>query len=227
MLELRGYLDSYIVALRRLDLAGVTRLAQLLFAAWRGRHTVFLCGNGGSAANAAHMATDLTKLAAPPSGPRLRAVALGESVSSLSAVANDLAFEQVFAEQLRAFLSPNDLVIGLSTSGSSPNVLRAVEYANEAGGVTIGITGLRGQPLRSRVHHPLVVSSESVQSIEDATMVVGHMACLLARDLILASTGNARGLLRSGPAAQLPKSPPGRDAWDQAPQADPQPSDRA
>lgn len=190
MLDLPGYVDGYVAALRRLDLAAISRLAQLVFAAWRGRHTVFVCGNGGSAANAAHIATDLAKLTAPRRGPRLRAVALGESLSGLSAVANDESYDQVFAEQLRTFLSPNDLVIGLSTSGSSPNVLRAVEYANTAGAVTIGVTGLGGGTLRSRVHHPIVVASRSVQHIEDATMVIGHVLCLLVRDLVLAVGGD-------------------------------------
>jgi D-sedoheptulose 7-phosphate isomerase len=187
MLELGGYLDAYIAALRRLDQAAVKRMAQLVYSAWLGRHTVYLCGNGGNAANAAHFATDLVKLTAPPRGPRLRAVALGESLSGLTAVGNDIAFEEVFAEQLRAFVSPNDIVIGLSTSGSSPNVLRAIEYANEAEAVTFGITGLGGQKLQSCARYPLVIGSSSVQQIEDGTMVIGHLVCLIVRDLVRAS----------------------------------------
>lgn len=198
MLELGGYLDAYIATLRRLDQAGVKRMAQLVYAAWVGRHTVFLCGNGGNAANASHFATDLVKLTAPPRGPRLRAIALGESLSGLTAVGNDIAFEEIFAEQLRTFLSPNDIVIGLSTSGSSPNVLRAIEYANKAGAVTLGITGLGGQKLQSSVRYPLVVGSSSVQQIEDGTMVIGHLVCLIVRDLVRASTD---GRLEKAPPA--------------------------
>lgn len=199
-LDLKRYFDTYIATLRRIDHAAVGRMAHLVFAAWRGRHTVFVCGNGGNAANAAHLATDLVKLTAPPQGPRLRAISLGESLSGLTAVANDLAFDQVFSEQLRAFLSPNDLVIGLSTSGSSPNVLRAIEYANQAGAVTLGITGLGGHKLASCARYPLVVDSSSVQQIEDATMVVGHLVCLAVRDLILACGADRRGVMPRVPA---------------------------
>jgi D-sedoheptulose 7-phosphate isomerase len=199
----RAYIDGFVAVLRRIDQAAVKRLAFLVFSAWRGRHTVFLCGNGGNAANAAHFATDLTKLTAPPEGPRLRAVALGESLSGLTAVANDIAYEQVFAEQLRGFLSPHDLVIGLSTSGSSPNVLRAIEYANEAGAVTIGITGLDGHKLEASARYPLVIGSSSVQQIEDATMLIGHLVCLQVRDLVLASV-KARGDAGRDTPAQNP-----------------------
>jgi D-sedoheptulose 7-phosphate isomerase len=191
-LDLAQYFDSYIATLRRIDQAAVRQMSQLVYGAWVGRHTVFLCGNGGNAANAAHIATDLVKLTAPAHGPRLRAVALGESLSGLTAVGNDIAFDQIFSEQLRAFLSPHDIVIGLSTSGSSPNVLRAVEYANESGAVTMGITGLGGQKLQSCARLPIVVASSSVQQIEDATMLVGHLVCLLVRDLIAASVGARR-----------------------------------
>ena len=239
MLDLGQYFDAYFAVLRRVDHATIRRLAQIVFGAWQRRSTVFLCGNGGNSANAAHIATDLMKLTAPPSGPRLRALALGESLSGLSAVANDIAYEQVFAEQLRAFLSPNDVVIGLSTSGSSPNVLRAVEYATEVGAITAGITGFGGHKLESRVQCPLVVASKSVQQIEDATMLVGHLVCLVVRDLVLAAAAAdgrevsadyrlpARPLPVILPVTVTPSSPPGQPSdeqgsvptWNQAPVA--------
>jgi D-sedoheptulose 7-phosphate isomerase len=206
MLDLRQYFDSYIAVLRRVDHAAVRRMAQFVFAAWERRRTVFLCGNGGNSANAAHIAADLVKLTAPPRGPRLRAVALGESLAGLSAVANDIAYEEVFAEQLRAFLSPGDLVIGLSTSGSSPNVLRAVEHANQMGALTLGITGLKGAKLQACAQHPIVVASTSVQQIEDATMLVGHLVCLMVRDLVLAAVEEGRRVpgAREVPADLVP-----------------------
>jgi D-sedoheptulose 7-phosphate isomerase len=168
---------------------------------------VFLCGNGGNSTNAAHVAADLVKLTAPPRGHRLRAVALGESLSGLTAAANDISYEEIFAEQLRTFLSPHDLVIGLSTSGSSPNVLRAIEYGNQAGAVTVGVAGLGGQKLHSSARYPLVVGSSSVQQIEDATMLIGHLVCLLVRDLVLAYV-EARAAVAS---ATLSAAPP--DLW--------------
>jgi DNA-binding MurR/RpiR family transcriptional regulator len=82
------------------------------------------------------------------------------------------------------FVDPQDVVIGFSTSGSSPNVIRAIEYANSVGAMTIGITGRRGQQLGALAHRTLVVDSTSVQQIEDATMVVGHLVCLRVKELI-------------------------------------------
>lgn len=222
MLDLNAYCDNFVAVVRRLDEAAVKRMANLVYAAWRGRHTVFICGNGGNFANAAHFAADLVKLTAPPVGPRLRAVALGESLSGLTAVANDIAYDQVFAEQLRAFLSPNDLVIGLSTSGSSPNVLRAIEYANESGAVTFGITGLGGRKLQAAARYPLVVGSTSVQQIEDATMLVGHMVCLLVRDMVLASADTRRAVAHEIHATAEPEMRAGRSEMPGVPRHDPE-----
>ncbi len=178
------YVDEYVRVLRRLDSAMVERMAELLIGAWRSGASVLLCGNGGSAANASHIATDLTKLTAPAHGKRLRSMALNESPSCLTAIGNDIAFEEVFAEQLRTFCSRSDVVFGLSTSGSSPNVLRAVEYANSIGAVTLAITGQQGADLQRIARHTLMVDSSNVQHVEEATMAVGHMLCLRVRQAL-------------------------------------------
>jgi D-sedoheptulose 7-phosphate isomerase len=184
MFNLRVYLDDYVRVLQRPDWPSIEQVADVILRAWHEQRTVFLCGNGGSAASASHIAADLTKLTAPAFGPRLRAVSMTESTSALSAIANDVAYEQVFAEQLRAFCQPGDVVIGLSTSGASPNVLRAIEFANSIHATTVGITGAEGKKLTQIVKHPIVISSTSVQHIEDATMVLGHILCLRVRESI-------------------------------------------
>ncbi len=191
MLEIRKYVETYTSVLHALDIAAIEALARVIAGAWRDRRTVYFCGNGGSAANAAHIAADLMKLTAPSTGPRLRAVALGESLPGLTAAANDLAYRDIYAEQLKAFLEPGDIVVGLSTSGSSPNVLRALELAAEAGAITAGVTSTSGAALRARAQHVVLVASDSVQHIEDATMVTGHLLCLLVRDLIARQTAGA------------------------------------
>lgn len=184
MFNVERYLDEYAGVLSRLDNRIIEGFAQILAVAWRGNRTVFCCGNGGSAANAAHFVADLTKLTAPARGRRLRAVALTDNVSALSAIANDMCYDEIFAEQLRTFMSAGDVLVAFSTSGSSPNVLRAVEYADRAGAVTIAVTGRHGARLQGVARHGLVVHSESVQQIEDATMVVSHLLCLRTRELI-------------------------------------------
>ena len=200
MFNLQQYLTDYVRVLRHLDAVSIERVAEVLVGAWSAGRTVFLCGNGGSAASACHIAADLTKLTAPPHGARLRAVALTDSMSAISAIANDLAYEEVFAEQLRSFAQRHDVVIGLSTSGSSPNVLRAVDYANSIGAVTVGITGAGGKKLLETAHHAIVVDSTSVQQVEDATMVAGHVLCLRVKEAI--DSLQLRSLLRPAVAAQ-------------------------
>jgi D-sedoheptulose 7-phosphate isomerase len=138
--------------------------------------------------------TDLTKLTAPPEGPRLRALALTDSVPAISAIANDIAYQEVFAEQLRAFLQPGDVVIGFSTSGASPNVLRAIEQANSAGAVTVGVTGSGGTTLGRLARVTLYVNASSVQHIEDATMVVAHLLCLHVKARIERATSTDAGV---------------------------------
>jgi D-sedoheptulose 7-phosphate isomerase len=172
------YMQTYVKVLNFLDVGMIERMSDILVGAWRCRRTVYVCGNGGSAANASHFAADLTKLTAPPTGPRLRAVSLTESLSAISAIGNDLAYGEIFAEQLRASLDEGDVVMGFSTSGSSPNVLRAIEYANDAGGITLGVTGQGGHALKDRAQLTLVVPSDSVQHVEDATMVAAHILCI-------------------------------------------------
>ena len=183
-----AYLKQVASLFEGLD-AQTDRFVDALFKGFEEGRTIFLCGNGGSAANAAHIAADLMKLTAPPGGPRLRVLALGESLPGLTAAANDFAYEEAYAEQLKAFLEPGDVVIGLSTSGSSPNVLRTLEYAAAAGATTVGITSTDGAALRARVEHAVLVPSRSVQHVEDATMVVGHLLCLRVRDLITEGAG--------------------------------------
>jgi D-sedoheptulose 7-phosphate isomerase len=202
MFDTQQYVQGYMQVLKWLDTEVIDRMADILVDGWRNRRSVFICGNGGSAASACHFAADLTKLTAPPRGPRLKSVSLAESLSAISAIGNDLAYDEIFAEQLRSSLDEGDIVIGLSTSGSSPNVLRAIEYANEAGGITLGITGKRGQLLKQRAQLTLAVASDSVQHIEDATMVAAHLLCLKCKVQI------QREYERQQAAASLATRPP-------------------
>lgn len=205
MVDQQQYLTDYVRVLTHLEFASIERSVEVIVGAWLAQRTVFLCGNGGSAASACHLAADLTKLTAPRAGPRLRAMALTESMSAISAIANDLAYQEIFAEQLRAFGQTGDVVIGLSTSGSSPNVLRAVEYANSIGAFTIGVTGRGGRKLRELARHTIVVDSTSVQHVEDATMVVGHIVCLRVKGMLqhLSAQTLHRAVSGSGVAAAV------------------------
>jgi D-sedoheptulose 7-phosphate isomerase len=181
------YVAELTQALRLLDLQAVERLAQVLHHAYLRNRTVFCIGNGGSASTASHLAADLSKLTTRPGQARLRCMALVDSVAALTAAGNDFAYDDVFVEQLRTFMEPGDVVIGISTSGRSKNVLRAVEYANNCGGITVGITGADGDALRAITADSVSIASLSVQQIEDLTMVAGHMACLATRERCLST----------------------------------------
>lgn len=179
------YVADLTQALQLLDLQAVDRLAQAIHLAYLRNRTVFFLGNGGSASTASHLAADFSKLTTRPGQARLRCMALVDSVAALTAAGNDFAYEDVFVEQLRTFLEPDDVVVGISTSGRSKNVLKAVEYANACGAFTFGITGAEGDALRSLTADAITVASLSVQQIEDVTMVAGHIACLATRDRCL------------------------------------------
>jgi D-sedoheptulose 7-phosphate isomerase len=150
---------------------------------------VFTCGNGGSAATASHLATDLTKLTAP-SGQhrRLKSMALTESASTITAIGNDSCYEDIFVEQLRSWMNPGDVVVGISTSGNSTNVLRAIDYANRNGALTVGITGSKESGLRRLARETLVIGSSNVQRVEDLSMVAAHLLVLLTKDNCLAAS---------------------------------------
>jgi D-sedoheptulose 7-phosphate isomerase len=153
----------------------------LLESAWNGRK-VFICGNGGSASTASHFACDLAKNTIIPGAPRFRVMALTDNVAMMTAWANDTAFENIFAEQLIALVEPGDVVIGISCSGNSGNVLKAVEVARQQGATTIGFTGDQGGRLKDMVDICLLVASPRIEQQEDVHLIVEHCICAAIRD---------------------------------------------
>jgi len=143
---------------------------------------VFLLGNGGSAANATHIAEDLQKGVKEHTGRRFKVISLTDSTPLITAWANDSGYDRVFVEQIESLLEPGDVVIAISGSGNSPNVLRAVEKANEMGAVTIGWTGFSGGKLAQIARKPIVVASDNMQRIEDVHLILGHLVytCMVA-----------------------------------------------
>ncbi|HID24182.1 MAG TPA: SIS domain-containing protein [Planctomycetaceae bacterium] len=141
-------------------------------------------GNGGSAATASHMANDFNKLTIVPGQPRFKAIALTDNVPLMTAWGNDTAYENIFVEQLLNFLEPGDVVIGISTSGNSPNVLKALQVAREHGAVTVGFTGRDGGQLKHLVDHCILVPSDHIGQQEDMHMVLDHVIATTLRHLI-------------------------------------------
>ncbi len=142
---------------------------------------VFIMGNGGSAATASHMACDLGKNTVVPNRPRFRVMALTDNMPLFSAYANDHGYENVFAEQLASFVRRGDIVIAISTSGNSPNVLKAIELAREVGAITIGWTGYDGGMLSTVVDIPVIVPNHCAEQIEDIHLMLEHLVTTALR----------------------------------------------
>jgi D-sedoheptulose 7-phosphate isomerase len=173
-----------LAALAQLDQAAVQRLVAAILETHERGGTIFVCGNGGSATTASHFAQDLTKSTAtgPADHHRLRVLALTESVSSLTAWANDLGYDAVFEQQLRALGRPGDLLIALSGSGASPNVLNAVRYAHDADIATFAVTGFDGGPLRRLARDTVHVATGQMEIAENAHLVVIHQVVCAVRE---------------------------------------------
>ena len=164
----------------------VDLIATILYRAYEEEKTTFLFGNGGSAALASHFACDLSKgtCAQGVTQKRFRALALTDNLAALTAWANDSSYEDVFAEQLRGVVQPGDVAFAISCSGNSPNVLKALEVAREAGAVTIGLGGFEGGFMKSLCDTALVICSDNMQIIEDLHLSVAHCLFTLVRNQI-------------------------------------------
>ena len=139
-----------------------------------GRH-IFVCGNGGSASTASHFVCDINKGASYTRDRRFKMMALTDNLATLTAYSNDVSYECAFAEQLKNFAEPEDVVLAISGSGNSPNVLRAVEYANSIGCKTVALTGRDGGKLGPLAQLNVQVPVPHMGRIEDAHMIVCHM----------------------------------------------------
>jgi len=137
--------------------------------------TLFICGNGGSWATAAHMVNDFSKNTRQSGMKRLRVIGLGDNIPLLTAYANDEGYDRIFAEPLKSLMKPGDVLLAISGSGNSSNVLRAIEVAKDSGGQTFGLTGFQGGQMEKLVDQCLVIPSNSMEMIEDFHMIVDHI----------------------------------------------------
>ncbi|HZP01597.1 MAG TPA: SIS domain-containing protein [Terriglobia bacterium] len=173
---LRNYMSGLKQALDSVPAEKFEELIQQLESAHHDGRQIFMMGNGGSGATASHIACDFNKGVSLGLEKRLKVISLNDNVAIMTAYANDVSYEDVFVEQLKNFLRPGDLVIGISGSGNSPNVLKAIEYANTAGAQTIGLTGYNGGKLAKLVRTSLNVPVHDMQKAEDVHMILFHVA---------------------------------------------------
>src|SRR5579862_2035028 len=176
------YLAGVEKLLRAVPEAQVARLTDLLEEAWRTGRRVLLMGNGGSAATASHIVNDLQKCLHLECGKPLKTLCLSDCTPLLMAWGNDTEYANVFAPQVDCWAEPGDLVIAISGSGNSANIIRAVETANARGARTYGLAGFAGGRLAQVADECLIVPSDNMQQIEDLHMIVLHLAFSLVRD---------------------------------------------
>lgn len=181
---IRTYANELQSTLANLPWNAISDVVRAVFGAWSERKTVFVMGNGGSAATALHMAADLSKNTAVPGFPRLRAVSFNDNMALFSALGNDTAYDQVFREQVLTYVDNGDVVIAISASGNSANVLHAVTAAQDLGATTIGFSGYYGGKLAGMVDIPVVVPNHSIEQIEDLHMILEHMVTASVRQAV-------------------------------------------
>jgi D-sedoheptulose 7-phosphate isomerase len=178
----QSYKTEVLKAIETIDLEKVAQAIETLRRAREKGRSIFVCGNGGSASTASHFVCDMVKGASYGRQPRFRILALTDSLPTLTAYSNDVGYECVFAEQLKNFAAPEDVVLAISGSGNSPNVLRAVEYGNSIGCRTIALTGRNGGELGRLAQLNLQVSHPHMGRIEDAHLIALHMICYFFMD---------------------------------------------
>jgi len=183
------YTKEYLAEIKKIldsieeDLVNeLDKLVAILTKARESKKTIYTMGNGGSATTASHIAQDIAKCTIAEGLPRFKAIALTDSIPIMLAWANDASYEDIFVEQLKNLMEPGDVVIGISGSGNSMNVIKAIEYANSNGGLTIGLSGYDGGKLLKCAQENVHIPSNSMQKVEDIHLLILHLLMCLLRE---------------------------------------------
>jgi D-sedoheptulose 7-phosphate isomerase len=169
------YLDAHRALAGKLDRQAFDAGVALVRAAFEAGRQIIACGNGGSAYAASHFIMEWNKMVTLATGKKFRGISLCDNLGMVTAFANDVSFDEIFAGQLRAILEPGDLVIAISSSGASRNVVKAVEYAKAAGADTLALVGYDGGRLKQVAAHAVWVPSFDTQLCEDVHLMFGHL----------------------------------------------------
>lgn len=179
-----AYLSELETAISHLSRDGIRAVVDALMSVWHRSGVAYIVGNGGSAATASHMMNDLMKFTAVDGCRRFRAVALTDNMPLLTAISNDMAFTEIFVEPLKNLLEPKDVLIALSASGNSPNIVRAVEFANTIGASTVGLCGRPGGRLAAIADHVVTIPADRIGQQEDGHLILNHVIAIALRERI-------------------------------------------
>ena len=190
--SIKTYFHNLTGLVSHLPYNSITRIVSIFLEAFAEQRTVYVFGNGGSAASASHLMCDINKGASSPGeGKRPRVMALTDNASLITAWANDFGYERIFSEQLKTFIKPRDVAFAISTSGDSPNVLLALETAREYGAMTVGLGGCQGGQMKSLCDVCAIVPSDNVQLVEDLHHAMIHSIFVAVRENLIAGTAKA------------------------------------
>lgn len=184
MNEITSYftdIEQMMHAVSHDDLHHVLRLLEICY---HNGHRVFIIGNGGSAATASHFALDLAKNTIMPQVPRLKAISLTDHVPLITAWSNDTAYENIFSEQLANLIEPGDVVIGISASGNSPNIINALLLAQQSRAYTIGLLGATGGRIKDIVDAYVLAPGQNIEQEEDAHLIIAHVITRHMRSVV-------------------------------------------
>ena len=186
-IRMNKWIEEYIAkqkaALDSIPADAVARLVEVLKAALAEDRQIFVFGNGGSAANASHFITDLGKGASDKIGRRFRCLSLNDNVSWITALGNDYNYDEIFSRQLMNFAKPGDIVLTMSVSGNSPNLVKALEWSRANQVKSIALVGAKRGKLATLADHVVVINSEHYGRVEDAHMGICHMLCYAFMEL--------------------------------------------
>jgi len=187
------YIDDLTGLLKTIDLDAVERVGAVIWQAYRDGRTVFLIGNGGSAATASHFACDLAKGATVPGKRRVRAVSLTDNVALMTAIGNDIGYEELFTEQIANLARQGDVLVAISASGNSPNILHTLRWAKENGLVTVAVLGFDGGEAAKIAQHVVLAESRNYGLVEDFHLIFEHAVSQWLRQKI-----EVEGVLETG-----------------------------
>ncbi len=182
--SINSYFTELEQMLRDISQAHLQDILSLLEETYRNGHRIFIMGNGGSAATASHFALDLAKNTIMPGAPRVKAISLTDHVPLITAWSNDTAYEHIFAEQLANMIEPGDVVIGISASGNSLNVINALNVAKKSRAATIGLLGAKGGQIKQMVDAYVLAPGQNIEQEEDAHLILAHIITRHMREVV-------------------------------------------
>jgi D-sedoheptulose 7-phosphate isomerase len=179
-----NYFRDLKLTLDKIDLNMFKKINESLFFALENEKHIFTMGNGGSATTASHLVCDLNKGVCFGRNIKFKAICLNDNVPTILAYSNDVSYSDIFLEQLKNFLNKGDIVIGISCSGNSENILRAIEFSNKKDGVTIGFSGYDGGKLSKIAKYPIIVPIADMQKCEDIHLILCHLIMQTMNNLL-------------------------------------------